>query len=168
MSRFGQRVRTPSVMTDPWNLLVDIQEFRGNLCRPRSGELVFSALSTFAEASRAEVIPEYAKDVVEGLVVRRAWATVTRTMGPLNTQLNQSRRNSSCRCSSRWSASSSTTRDRSAINFMRAGDKRLILQFAQDLSQTLTDKRAGRNAQLLVEGPSSSTRSRSSTVARSS
>jgi hypothetical protein len=151
VSRFGTRVRNPSVMTDPWNLLVDIQEFRGK-CRAAIGELVYASLSIFEEISRAEVVPEYAKDVSDGIAVRTAWATLNRAVGPLNTRLSTATPEQQVQLLQAVQFELDLFRASRAYQAMRAGDKRHVLTFAADLSRVVAEKKTGRQAQLLVEG----------------
>ena len=70
VKRFGARVRNPSVVADRWNLLIDLQEFRGK-CRAAIGELVHSSVNAFVEVGRPVVVPEYAADLAEGLAARQ-------------------------------------------------------------------------------------------------
>jgi hypothetical protein len=151
VSRFGTRVRNPSVMTDPWNLLVDIQEFRGK-CRAAVGELVYASLSVFEEISRGAVVPEYAKDVSDGIAVRTAWATLNRAIGPLNNRLAAAPVEQQSALLQTVQVELDLFRSTRAYQAMRAGDKRHVLTFATDLSRVVADKKTGRPAQLLVEG----------------
>lgn len=151
VGRFGQRVRNPSVVADRWNLLIDLQEFRGK-CRAAIGELVFSSCSAFEDIDRASVVPEYLDDVEEGLRLRQAWITLTRAIGPLNARLQiagpeQQR-------TLLLAVQRELDHFRSSVGYanMRAGDKRFVIQFAEDLREAFEKNILGKQAQTLVEG----------------
>ena len=151
VSRFGVRVRNPSVVADRWNLLVDLQEFRGK-CRAAIGELVYQSCSVFQEVSRPSVVPEHAADLAEGLSVRQAWMTLTRAVGPLNARLQLAGLEQQRPLLLAVRRELDHFRNSRGYQAMRAGDKRFVLAFLGDLGQTFERKRYGRPAQELVEG----------------
>lgn len=71
VTRLGERLRNPTVMSDPWMLIQDLLEFRGRV-RAAAGELMYQVCSFVAQVERAEVVPGYAADLEIGLVVRQA------------------------------------------------------------------------------------------------
>lgn len=150
VSRFGERLRNPSVMTDRWNLLCDIQEFRGR-CRAAISELVYSACSTFAEVRRPDVVPEYDTSLRESLEVRRAVTTLARALAPLHARLQATSvdtQRGPCMGIHRELRHFRSTR---GFMQMRAGDKRFVLEFARDLDSLLAGE-GPRDARQLVEG----------------
>lgn len=151
VSRFGARVRNPSVVADRWNLLIDLQEFRGK-CRAAIGELVFSSCNAFEEIARPEVVPEYAADLADGLWVRQAWITLTRAVGPLNARLQIAGLEQQRPLLLAVQRELDHYRASRGYEHMRASDKRFLIQFARDLEQVFEKKQYGKQAQLVVEG----------------
>jgi len=71
VARLGERLRTPSVVADPWNLVSDLLEFRGRL-RAGIGELIYQVCLYVEELERIDVVPGYAADLEQGLLLRQA------------------------------------------------------------------------------------------------
>jgi len=71
VARLGERLRNPSVVSDTWNLISDLLEFRGRL-RAGIGELIYQLASTVEEVERINVVPGYAMDLAQALLVRNA------------------------------------------------------------------------------------------------
>jgi hypothetical protein len=69
--RLGERLRNPSVVADSWNLVSDLLEFRGR-SRAGIGELIYQLVSTVAEVRRIDVVPGYAMDLAQAVLVRHA------------------------------------------------------------------------------------------------
>jgi hypothetical protein len=71
VSRLGERLKNPTVVADPWNLVADLLEFRGRL-RTGIGELIFEIASRVDDLTRADIVPGYAEDLQQALLVRQA------------------------------------------------------------------------------------------------
>lgn len=71
VQRLGERLRNPTVMAEPWNLISDLLEFRGRL-RSGIGELIFEVANRVDEGDRSQVVPGYADDLEAALLVRSA------------------------------------------------------------------------------------------------
>src|SRR4051812_25216471 len=71
VTRLGERLRNPTVVSDTWNLISDLLEFRGRL-RAGIGELIYQLASTVEEVERIKVVPGYAQDLAQALLVRNA------------------------------------------------------------------------------------------------
>lgn len=151
VSRFGTRVRNPSIVADRWNLLVDLQEFRGK-CRAAIGELVYGSCNVFEPISRPAVVPEYAADLSEGLAVRQAWITLTRAVGPLNARLQIAPIEQQRPLLMAVQRELDHFRASRGYFHMRAGDKRFVISFAAELADVFERKAFGRPAQNAVEG----------------
>jgi hypothetical protein len=67
----GERLRKPTIVADSWNLISDLLEFRGKL-RAGVGELIFQIASSIEHARREDVIPGYAADLEQALLLRQA------------------------------------------------------------------------------------------------
>lgn len=72
VTRLGERLRNPTVMADPWNLISDLLEFRGRL-RAGIGELIYQVcLMSNQDVERAQVVPGYASDLEAAVLLRAA------------------------------------------------------------------------------------------------
>src|SRR5207302_2946830 len=71
VAHLGERLRNPQVVSDPWMLISDLLEFRGRV-RAGLGELIYQVSSFVAEVDRQDVVPGYAADLENGLIVRQA------------------------------------------------------------------------------------------------
>lgn len=151
VSRFGQRVRNPTIVADRWNLLVDLQEFRGK-CRAGIGELVFAACSAFQPLTRALIVPEYAQDLEESICVRHAVTTLTRAVGPLNSRVQMASPEQQRGPLLAIQRELDHFRASRGYSTMRAGDKRFVIAFARGLADIFNRKAYGREGQQHVEG----------------
>ena len=71
VARLGERLRNPTVVSDPWNLISDLLEFRGRV-RAGLGELIYEVCSFVAEVDRVDVVPGYAAELEQAMLVRQA------------------------------------------------------------------------------------------------
>jgi hypothetical protein len=71
VTRLGDRLRNPTVMSDPWMLIQDLLEFRGRV-RLALGELIFQVCCFVGEVERASVVPGYLVELENSLLVRQA------------------------------------------------------------------------------------------------
>ena len=71
VTRLGDRLRNPTVMSDPWMLIQDLLEFRGRV-RTALGELIYQVCIFVAEAQRQDVVPGYVAELQNALLVREA------------------------------------------------------------------------------------------------
>jgi hypothetical protein len=79
ITQLGEAMRNPSVVSDRWTLLAEVQRFRSSF-REHIGNLVFASISTFADVSRKEVVPGYAEDVKAAMTVRAIVADLGRLL----------------------------------------------------------------------------------------
>src|SRR5256885_6969955 len=70
-TRLGDRLRNPTVMSDPWMLIQDLLEFRGRV-RAATGELIYQVCSFVSEVERKDVVPGYLGELEGSLLVRQA------------------------------------------------------------------------------------------------
>ena len=75
----GAQVREPSIVSDRWNLLAEVQSFRSRF-REQIGTVVFDGVSLFADVERAEVVPGHAADVEAAVTVRASVADLRRVL----------------------------------------------------------------------------------------
>lgn len=79
VSSFGMRVRDPSVVSDRWNLISELQSFRYQF-RERIGALVFEVAQQIGDCRRREVDPGYDEELAATLVVRSTTSDLRRLM----------------------------------------------------------------------------------------
>lgn len=79
ITQLGEAMRNPSVVSDRWMLLAEVQRFRSTF-REHIGNLVFASISTFADVARKEVVPGYAEDVKAAMTVRAIVADLGRLL----------------------------------------------------------------------------------------
>jgi hypothetical protein len=79
VAQLGERVRTPSVVSDRWNLLAEVQSFRSRF-RSEVGNLVYDVASRYSELPRELLVPGYGQDLDAALEVRAALADLRRTV----------------------------------------------------------------------------------------
>ena len=75
----GERVRSPSLVSDRWNLLELLQTYRADL-RREIGDLVFLIASGCTEVRREDVVPGFQADVAAMSKLRRTVADLLRSM----------------------------------------------------------------------------------------
>ncbi len=79
VAQLGERVRTPAVVSDRWNLLAEVQSFRSRF-REQVGNLVFDVASRYADLPREALVPGHAEELEAALAVRSALADLRRTV----------------------------------------------------------------------------------------
>ncbi|MFN7133475.1 MAG: hypothetical protein ACK4N5_15450, partial [Myxococcales bacterium] len=77
ITNLGERMRSPQVVSDRWNLLSDLQYFRGKF-RSVIGDLVFLSAYNLGEITREQAIPEYVDDVRTAIELRRGVTDLAR------------------------------------------------------------------------------------------
>jgi hypothetical protein len=79
VAQLGERVRAPSVVSDRWNLLAEVQSFRSRF-RSEVGNLVFDIASRYSDLPREALVPGHAEDLQAALAVRSALADLRGTV----------------------------------------------------------------------------------------
>jgi hypothetical protein len=77
ITQLGEMMRNPSVVSDRWSLLAEIQRFRATF-RDQIGNLVYESASALAEVTRREVVPGYEAEVKASVNVRSIVADLAR------------------------------------------------------------------------------------------
>nr|WP_225937117.1 hypothetical protein [Myxococcus sp. RHSTA-1-4] len=77
VTQLGEAMRNPSVVSDRWTLLSEIQRFRARF-REQMSNLVFESVSTFGEVTRAQVVPGYEVEVKAAVTVRAITSDLAR------------------------------------------------------------------------------------------
>ena len=129
VAQLGERVRTPSVVSDRWNLLAEVQSFRSRF-RSEVGNLVYDVSSRYADLPRELLVPGYAEDLEAALGVRGALAAL-RGAAPEDVQWH------AAQLGSELDAFGGSAAYRS----LRAQDKRFLVEARARLSGLKTDVR---------------------------
>ncbi|MCP3059981.1 hypothetical protein LXT21_14450 [Myxococcus sp. K38C18041901] len=79
ITQLGEAMRNPSVVSDRWTLLAEIQRFRSSF-RERVSSLVFETASTLGEVTRAQVVPGHEAEVKAAVTVRAISADLGRIL----------------------------------------------------------------------------------------
>ncbi len=79
ITQLGEAMRNPSVVSDRWTLLAELQRFRARF-REQMSNLVFESASTLGEVTRAQVVPGYAAEVKAAVTVRAVTADLGRIL----------------------------------------------------------------------------------------
>ncbi|XXF80902.1 hypothetical protein P2318_14410 [Myxococcaceae bacterium GXIMD 01537] len=80
ITQLGETMRNPSVVSDRWALLAEIQRVRGRF-REQVGGLVFDAASVFADVTRQQVVPGHDAAMKAAVTVRAIVADLGRIVG---------------------------------------------------------------------------------------
>jgi hypothetical protein len=140
ITSLGQRMRSPEVVSDRWNLISDLQAFRTRF-RERIGHLVFATASAFADVQRKEVIPGYLAELKSALLVRATVADLTRVIAARLERVNEAQPEDV-----RWNAQQlerelDTFGRTPAYRAMRAQDKRTLVTFRHQLGKLAENDR---------------------------
>lgn len=79
VTQLGEAMRNPSVVSDRWTLLAEIQRFRARF-REQISNLVFETAGTFGEVTRAQVVPGHEAEVKAAVTVRAITADLGRIL----------------------------------------------------------------------------------------
>ncbi|MFP2911021.1 hypothetical protein ACLESD_39495 [Pyxidicoccus sp. 3LFB2] len=77
VTQLGEAMRNPSVVSDRWTLLSEIQRFRARF-REQMSNLVFESVSSLGEVTRAQVVPGYEAEVKAAVTVRAITSDLAR------------------------------------------------------------------------------------------
>jgi hypothetical protein len=146
VTRLGERLRNPTVMADPWNLISDLLEFRGRL-RAGIGELIYQVCLMVQEnVERSQVVPGYATDLEAAVLLRAASTNLSflfrgharRISGSADDRIGAA-------LADALKDLSSFSRTR-ALQALRTSDKRIFLETRDTLSRLV--KTGGPSAQM--------------------
>jgi hypothetical protein len=79
VTELGEHMRSPSVVSDRWNLLTEIQSFRDRF-REQLGDLVYETAELLAPVTREQVVPGLSDDVQTAAAVRSTVADLRRVL----------------------------------------------------------------------------------------
>ncbi|MFY1831680.1 hypothetical protein ACN47A_37545 [Myxococcus fulvus] len=134
ITQLGEAMRNPSVVSDRWTLLAEIQRFRSSF-RERVSSLVFETASTLGEVTRAQVVPGHEAEVKAAVTVRAISADLGRI---LTARLNKVREAEAQDV--QWNAQQLQTEmdafgRTAAYRNLRAQDKRHIVEMRAEVGR---------------------------------
>ncbi|MBS2023233.1 MAG: hypothetical protein JST92_12530 [Deltaproteobacteria bacterium] len=151
VQRLGERLRNPTVMADPWNLVSDLLEFRGRL-RQGIGELIYQVATKVDEAERSDVVPGYTADLEAAVLVRTASTNLAFLFrGHARRIAGSDGERIAAALADALKDLGSFARTR-ALDALRTADKRIFLETRQALMRFLKeDPQAAREIKLATE-----------------
>lgn len=148
VTRLGERLRNPTVMADPWNLISDLLEFRGRL-RAGIGELIFQVCMKARDGGnveRAQVVPGYVTDLEAAVLLRAASTNLSFLFrGHARRIAGSSEERIGAALADALKDLSSFSRTR-ALPAMRTADKRIFLETRDTLARLV--KQGGHAAEI--------------------
>ncbi len=138
ITNLGERMRSPQVVSDRWNLLSDLQYFRGKF-RSVVGDLVFLSAYNLGEVSREEVIPDWMEDVRTAIELRRGVTDLARLLSLFVQRLRANPQDAVRGTLDELArALDAFGRSKSYVG-LRAQDKRRIVEFRHGLERMRND-----------------------------
>lgn len=134
ITQLGERMRSPSVVSDRWNLLADLQAFRSKF-RELIGDVVYLSASAFGDLHRRDVVPGYQEEVKAAVAVRAAVSDLSRVIAARKRGVEEAEPEDV-----QWHAQH-IERDldmfgkTTAYKALRAQDKRQVIEFRHELGK---------------------------------
>ncbi|MHB8872337.1 MAG: hypothetical protein ACYC8T_01500 [Myxococcaceae bacterium] len=134
ITHLGERMRSPAVVSDRWNLLSDLQSFRARF-REEIGTLVFATASAFGDVHKRDVVPFYKLELETALAVRGTVSDLARIMGARLERIKEAEPEDV-----QWNAQQlekelDTFGRTPAYRALRAQDKRVVIELRHDLGK---------------------------------
>ncbi len=134
VSKLGERMRSPSVVSDRWNLLADLQAFRTKF-REEIGGLVHSTASAFADVHKRDVVPFYRLELESSLAVRSTVADLSRVIRARIERIREAEPEDVQWNSQQFEKELDTFGRTPAYRALRAQDKRVVIEARHDLGK---------------------------------
>ncbi|MBX5484209.1 MAG: hypothetical protein IRZ16_20475 [Myxococcaceae bacterium] len=134
ITQLGERMRSPAVVSDRWNLLTDLQTFRSRF-REMIGDLVYLSASAFGDVHRRDIVPGFQEEVAAAVAVRAAIADLSRVIAARTRGVEEAEPEDV-----QWHAQH-IERDldlfgkTAAYKALRAQDKRVVIEFRHELGK---------------------------------
>lgn len=134
ITQLGEAMRNPSVVSDRWQLLAEIQRFRARF-REQMSTLVFESVSTFGDVTRAQVVPGHEAEVKAAVTVRAITSDLGRIVASRLTKVREAEPEDV-----QWNAQQLQTEldafgRTAAYRNLRAQDKRKIVEVRAQVGQ---------------------------------
>lgn len=138
ITQLGEKMRSPSVVSDRWNLLTETQAFRSRF-RQVLGDLEFDSASALGEFTRDEVVPGHRAEIASAVRVRATVADLYRVMAARRDKLGEAEEEDV-----QWNAQQLAKEldmfgKTPAYRSLRAQDKRRILELKSELTALVAE-----------------------------
>ncbi|MFZ5469155.1 MAG: hypothetical protein ACOZIN_06905 [Myxococcota bacterium] len=134
VTQLGERMRSPQVVSDRWNLLADLQAFRSRF-REEIGTMVYDTASAFVEVHRKDVVPFYDEEVAAAVGVRAAVADLIRVLQARRASVDEAELEDVQWNVQQLQKELDAFGRTAAYRAMRAQDKRVLVEFRQTLNE---------------------------------
>jgi hypothetical protein len=152
ITALGERVRRPSVVSDRWNLLADIQMFRTKF-RETIGDLVYRSATAFMDLRRAEVVPGFGEELKAAVNVRAAVADLIRLIATRIEEVEEAEPEDVQWHAQHLQRDLDTFGQTPAYKVLRAQDKRVVIEFRQALGKVARRENASKPELMTVLRP---------------
>lgn len=150
--RFGGRLRNPTIIADRWNLLADMQEFKGKF-RKLLAALRLALVHPYTTAEERAALADYRTELDAALQLRQALAYLLRdVLGLVEASAHCSEEERAFIVQELFVRLIRFSRS-PAFQLVRAPDKRLMIEFRHDLATKLgVDRLSAREVSDVLEG----------------
>ncbi len=143
ISRLGERMRSPAVVSDRWNLLADLQSFRAKF-RERIGSMIYATASAFGEVHRNEVVPLHQEELDSAVNLRSTVSDLARVIEARLRSIQEAETEDL-----QWNAQQLQKELDSfgrtpVYKVLRAQDKRVVIELRHRLAATLLQSSASK------------------------
>ena len=152
ITALGERMRRPSVVSDRWNLLADIQMFRTKF-RETMGNLVYRSASALADLHPADVVPGFREEVNAAVTVRAAAADLIRLISDRIHGVGEAEPEDVQWHAQRLQRDLDGFGQTAAYKALRAQDKRVVIEFRHALSKVARRENAAKAELMAVLRP---------------
>lgn len=134
ITELGEAMRSPSVVSDRWNLLAEIQRYRTRF-REEIGDLVYDSLSSLGEVHRKDVVPGYAEELASAVLVRATVADLGRVVESRLQKIDEAEPEDVQWHAQQFEKELDLFGRTPAYQALRAQDKRAVIEFRQKLGK---------------------------------
>lgn len=128
ISHLGERMRSPQVVSDRWNLLADLQSFRQRF-RQLMGDIVYLCAGAFGEVTRADVVPRFSEDLKAAITVRSLVTDLNRLVADRVKKIREAEPEDLQWCAQQIEKDLDTFGRTAGYRALRAQDKRGIVEY---------------------------------------
>jgi len=132
ITHLGERIRSPSVVGDRWNLLAVLQASRGGF-REQIGNLLYMSAAAFGHVSRQEVVPGHHEEVRSAVLIRAAVADLLQMLAAGVERIRQAEPEDVQWHAQHLQREMDTLGRTPAYKALRAQDKRALIEFRAEI-----------------------------------
>lgn len=132
ITHLGERIRSPSVVTDRWNLLAVLQASRGGF-REQIGNLLSMSAAAFGQVSRQDVVPGHHEEVRSAVLIRAAVADLVQMLTASVQRIRQAEPEDVQWHAQHLQREMDTLGRTPAYKALRVQDKRALIEFRAEI-----------------------------------